>query len=80
MIINWWIVGILGALAIISLICRSHRTEYFQSSLMYSLPEVRRNMSYDLRGEADIRIPYTPVGPWNNPEVQPLVNRPMILV
>jgi hypothetical protein len=39
------------------------------------LPRVRRNMSYDLRG--DIPIPFRPVSPWNNPEVGPIINRPM---
>jgi hypothetical protein len=76
---NRLIVGILIILALISLICRSYRTESFQSSIMYALPEVRRNMSYDLRGDADVRIPYSPVGPWNNPEVRPIVNRPLVL-
>lgn len=42
-----------------------------------SLPQTRRNMSYDLRG--DIPIPYHQVSPWNNPEVGPIYNRPLIM-
>jgi hypothetical protein len=37
------------------------------------LPQTRRNMSHDLRG--DIPIPYFQVSPWNNPEVGPIYNR-----
>ncbi len=45
--------------------------------MIYDLPEVRRNMSYDLRG--DPYIPYVPVSPWNNPSVRPIRNRQMLL-
>jgi hypothetical protein len=41
------------------------------------LPQVRHLMSYDLRG--DIPIPYRPVSPWNNPEVGPVYNRPLVM-
>ena len=41
------------------------------------LPQTRRNMSYDLRG--DPYIPYTPVSPWYQPSVGPIRNRPLIL-
>lgn len=41
-----------------------------------SLPQVRRRMSYDIRG--DVPIPYVPVSPWNNPEVGPIHNRPIM--
>jgi hypothetical protein len=44
----------------------------------YPLFRVRRNMSYDLRG--DIPIPYYPVSPWYQPEVGPIYNRPLEII
>lgn len=42
------------------------------------LPQRRRNMSHDLRG--DIPIPVRVVSPWNNATVGPLINRPMVML
>ena len=42
------------------------------------LPQRRRNMSHDLRG--DIPIPVRMNSPWNNATVGPLINRPMIML
>ena len=50
----------------------SSDNEYFQT--LY-LPQRRRNMSYDLRG--DVPIPYIPVSPWGMPEIGPIYNRPL---
>lgn len=36
-----------------------------------------RLMSYDIRGDIPVRRTYT--GPWMNPEVYPIYNRPLII-
>jgi hypothetical protein len=41
----------------------------------FMLPQRRRGMSYDIRG--DPYIPYIPVSPWNQPTVGPIRNRPL---
>lgn len=55
--------------------------EYMESfiayPLPYPLPRVRRNMSYDLRG--DLPIPYYGVSPWYQPEVCSILSRPIIM-
>jgi hypothetical protein len=62
-----WLIGVLFVVIIIWLYSRT--IESFSGD---PLPRVRRNMSYDLRG--DIPIPFRPVSPWNNPEVGPIHN------
>ena len=64
------------AIGLIVLWLLSSDCEYFQTYLPQpDLPRVRRNMSYDLRG--DVPIPYVPVSPWQNAEVGPIYNRPL---
>lgn len=65
------ILTIIGILLVIFLI-----VQWFSIESFVPLPQVRRLMSYDIRG--DIPIPYSPVSPWNNPEVGPIHNRPVM--
>lgn len=70
----WIILGLILSIIIIVCYLIFRTKENFDGS---SLPQVRRLMSYDIRG--DIPIPFRQVSPWNNPEVGPIHNRQLNL-